>query len=184
MGSRTLTSLLKVLLHKDQEGSKVPPKPTGVVEDAIPPAQLDKLLGTLLAGAPADGSAPSGAPASKVVWVDHGDEVLVHLDSLRTAIAGDSVLVSIDLETDETGRAAVVVPFTVGSAPAGGLTLVTEELPRGPEILVLRWGRAVQEAAYAALLDLAAAHAGERNGRPVALYVREGALRLQARTGE
>jgi hypothetical protein len=161
----------------------VPPAPERKVADVIAPVKLDRLLGVRMAGAPADGSAaPAGTPP-KVIWVEYGDEVLVHLDSLRTAVAGDSVLVSLDLETDETGRASVVVPFAVGSDASGGLTFVTEELPRGPEILVRRWGGAVQEAAYAALLNLAEEHASERSGRPGGLYVKDGALRLSARTG-
>jgi hypothetical protein len=174
---------LLILLRRLRARRDQPPPPERKVPSAIAPAQLDRLLGARIAGTPADGSAPSDASPDKVIWVDYGDEVLVHLDSLRTAVVGDSVLVSLDLETDETGRAAVVVPFAVGSGPDGGFTFVTEELPRGPEILVRRWGAAVQEAADAALLDLAGEHASERSGRPGALYVKDGQLRLLARTG-
>jgi len=157
------------------------PTPPRTVPDAATPAQLDTLLARGLAGTPADGSAPSIRADARVIWVDHGDEVLVHLDSLRTAIAGETVLVSLDLQTDETGRATLVVPFAVGTRPEGGLTFVTEALPRGPELLVRRWGEAVQNAAYAALLDLARTHADERGTIPSALYVKDGALRFVAK---
>jgi hypothetical protein len=178
-----LCLVLLIRARRPRRAPGGPPAPARKVADAIVPVQLDKLLSIRMAGAPADGSAASEGAPSKVIWVEYGDEVLVHLDSLRTAVAGDSVLVSLDLETDETGRGSVVVPFAVGADPAGGLTFVTEELPRGPEILVRRWGEAVQEAAYAALLGLAEEHASERSGRPGGLYVQDGALRLSARTG-
>jgi hypothetical protein len=159
-------------------------RPLRAIPDRATPGRLDQLLRPRLAGSPADGSAPRREQQPKVIWVDHGDEVVVHLDSLRTLIAGETVLVSLDLETDETGRASIVVPFAVGSRPEGGLTFVTEELPLGPEALVRRWGEAVQQATYAALLDLAEAHAAERGGLPGALYAKDGSLRLRARAGE
>ena len=54
----------------------------------FPPQQVDEKtitteLGVRLAGIPADGSrSPAVVPPQKVIWVDAGDEVLVHLDSV------------------------------------------------------------------------------------------------------
>ncbi len=87
---------------------------TGTGAGGTPPGIPDHLDGpaiagyltTRLAGTPADGSVAPGPTPGKVVWVDGGDEVLVHLDSTSTQIVGQTVLVSIDLESDQTGRAA------------------------------------------------------------------------------
>jgi len=97
---------------------------------------------------------PAGfAAPGPVVWVDGADEVLVHLPSLRVALRDRLVAVSVDLETDQTGRETLVMPFSVGGPrdPAG-LIAATEALPRGDGLLVGRWGRIVQDAVWSALL--------------------------------
>jgi hypothetical protein len=67
------------------------------------------------------------------------------------------------LESDETGRATLVVPFAPGNNADDELTLVTEQLPRGNSLLVARWGHILQEALFAALQEMARIHAEERN---------------------
>jgi hypothetical protein len=116
-----------------------------------------------------------------VIWIDGGDEVLVHLDSLRTTILDGMILVSLDLETDQTGRTPMVVSFAVGGTndPAG-LVAVTEEFPRGNGLLASRWGSAIQAAAWSSLLSLAAEHASERFSAPLGISAVKGALTLTA----
>ncbi len=113
-------------------------------------------------------------------WVDQGDEVLVHLDSTTTQIVGQNILVSIDLETDQTGRTPLVVAFAVGTNATGGLIAATDEFPRGSGVLTGRWGHAVQTAAWSALLTIASDHATERGLAPHALAVNAGQLQLIA----
>ena len=136
-------------------GPPVPGPPPPSIPDALTEADVETLLTARLAGTPADGSAPSGPAPTSVVWVDQGDEVLVHLDAVAVRYVGETVLVSIDLQTDQTGRTPLVVPFALGDNSAAGATLVaaTEEFPRGNALLAARWGTAVRDAAWSALLQ-------------------------------
>jgi hypothetical protein len=153
-----------------------------------PPRYDEKSLGlevsTRIAGRPADGSTTpvvSTARATRVIWVDAGDEVLVHLDSLRVALRNRLIVVSIDLECDQTGRTPLVCTFALGDqADPAGLFAVTDELPRGNGLLAARWGAAVQAAAWNSLLSLVKDHAGERNLAPLGFTATDGALALRA----
>jgi hypothetical protein len=159
-----------------------PSCPPFKVSDTFDEKGLTSTLNLRLAGVPADGSAPTvGAAPQKVIWVDHGDEVLVHLDSMQTRILDRTLLVSIDLETDQTGRTPLVVAFALGNTndPAG-LVAVTDELPRGNGVLASRWGRVVQDAIWASMLGLAGDHASERDAAPLAITLSPGSLHLHA----
>lgn len=141
-------------------------------------------LGVRLVGTPADGARPSpdqAAATDKVVWVDNGDEVLVHLDSMRTRVLDRMLLVSVELETDQTGRSPLVVAFALGGGddPAG-LVAVSDELPRGNPVLAARWGRALQAAVWASLIGLASDHAAEQSLTPSGISAVNGSLRLHA----
>jgi hypothetical protein len=159
-------------------GSPSAPAPT--IPDQIAGAGIASLLQPRLAGVPADGSTPPSTIPTSVIWVDQGDEVLVHLDSTTTQIVGQNILVSIDLETDQTGRTPLVVAFAVGTDATGGLIAATDEFPRGSGVLTGRWGPAVQTAAWSALLSIASDHATERGLAPRALAVTAGELQLIA----
>jgi hypothetical protein len=115
-----------------------------------------------------------------VIWVDAGDELLVHLDSIRVRLLDRIIAVSIDLECDQTGRTPLICVFATGAAddPAG-LFCATDELPRGNVLLAARWGDVVQSAVWASLLGLVQDHAAERHLVPVGLAASAGALRLQ-----
>jgi hypothetical protein len=153
-----------------------------------PPRYDEKSLGVELshriAGRPADGSATSILQTrfpTKVIWVDAGDELLVHLDSIRVALRDKLVAVSIDVECDQTGRTPLVCTFALGDqADPAGLFAVTDELPRGNGLLAARWGAAVQAAVWNSLLSLVKDHASERNLAPLGLTAVDGALALRA----
>ena len=134
-----------------------------------------------MSGTPADGSTPPSSAPAKVVWVQKGDEVLVHLDSMQIRIADNTLLVSIDLETDQSGRTPLVVPFALGtSGDLAGLIAVTDDIPRGNGLLAARWGKAVQSAAWSSLLALARDHATERDAAPHSITLAGGQLHLHA----
>jgi hypothetical protein len=154
--------------------------PPRSIPDQIPAPALAGFLQTRMAGTPSDGSDYQGSPPASVVWVDAGDEVLVHLDSLKTQVVGQSVVVSIDLESEQTGRTPLVVVFALGTDDQGGLIAATDEYPRGDGALVARWGPAVQAAAWNAMLSLAVEHATGRGLAPRGLAVVDGQLRLIA----
>lgn len=148
----------------------------------IDPATITTELGVRLAGTGADGShSPAGTRPQKVVWVDAGDEVLVHLDSITVRILANALLVSVDLETDQTGRTPLIVSLalSIGNDSAG-LVAVTDELPRGNGLLAARWGPALQAAVWASLLGLAQDLGAKQNGVPRALSLAAGKLNLQA----
>lgn len=155
-----------------------PPEPPRAIPDRVSAAELPSFLAPTMAGVEIGTGAAVEARA--VVWVEGTDEVVAHLDSLTVAFEDGIVLVAIDLECDETGRATVVVPFAVGHEETS-LLLVTEEEPRGPEVLVRRWGPAVREAAFAALAALVERHGEERGQLPAGLAAGGGHLRLEAR---
>jgi hypothetical protein len=170
------TDLCIVFYGRGHRGCPEPSIPDHLDEPA-----LTSELGVRLAGTPADGSRTTSAPPQTVVWVENGDEVLVHLDSAVVRILDGLVLVSVDLETDQTGRTPLVVSFSVGSAnDAAGLVAVTDEFPRGNGRLASRWGRALQAAAWTSLLGLAQDHATERGLAPAGITAVRGKLSLTA----
>jgi hypothetical protein len=156
--------------------------PPPAVPDKFDEATLASTLSVRLAGAPANGALPSAPPGDKVIWVDAGDEVLVHLDSLQTRMLDGTLLVSVDLETDQTGRSPLIAAFALTSDPndPAGLVATTDEYPRGHGELAARWGRTLQSSLWASLLSIAQDHAAERSAAPQTIVVRPGSLRLQA----
>jgi len=158
-----------------------PPRRPPRIPDNFGEQDLSSTLGLRLAGAPADGRALSSSSSQKVIWVESGNEVLVHLDSLRTQILDSALLVSVDLETDQTGRTPLVVALALGKTddPAG-LIAVTDDLPRGNGLLASRWGKTLQDAIWAGLLGLATDHASERGLTPQAIATSLGTLHLRA----
>jgi hypothetical protein len=178
-----LVLVLLLFLREEREHEPEPepgPGPPTKIPDTVDGPGIAVLLTVRLAGTPADGSAPAGTPPGKVVWVDGGDSVLVHLDSTSTQIVGQSVLVSIDLESDQTGRTPLVVAFALPADETAGLVVATDEYPRGNGLLASRWGAAVQAAAWSAMLSLASDHAAERELAPRGLAIVGGRLHLLA----
>lgn len=116
-----------------------------------------------------------------VVWTDGADELLVHLPSLRVVLRDKLIVISLDLESDQTGRSSLLMPFAVGGArdPAG-LVAATEELPRGDALLVGRWGRIVQSAVWGALLGVVDDYATRLKKLPLGFTAVDGVLSLRA----
>jgi hypothetical protein len=160
-----------------------PPAPPGAIPNKFDEPTLATTLGMRLIGTPANGtrSTPSASTtALPVIWVDGGDEVLVHLESMRTKLLNGVLLVSVDLETDQTGRTPLVVRLaTATSGQAAGLVAMTDEFPSGNAILAARWGTILQSAVWAALLGLAKDHAAQTGQAPRGIGVTAGQLSLQ-----
>jgi len=160
----------------------VPPQFT--IPDQLDTPTLGAALTLRLTGAPADGSRPldpGASPPSQVIWVDKGDEVLVHLDSTKAQIQQQTLLVSVDLETDQTGRQPMVVVLALGDGTDGaGLIATTDELPRGNALLAARWGQALQASVWAVLMQMAQEHAFERSKAPRGLSIANGLLNFFA----
>lgn len=167
-------------------GEPGPPEhePGAAVETATP-----HQVGASLRSALARGADVYGVPAAAeddqevqaVVWTDLGDEVLVHLDSLSVEVGDGVIEASLDLETEQTGRQKMTVPFAVGATREDGAALVvTEDLPRGHEGLAARWGQAVQAALWAGVLDEARRLARAADGIPGRIWTHEGRIRFEA----
>jgi hypothetical protein len=114
-----------------------------------------------------------------VVWTDAGDDILLHLSALRVVLRSGLIVVSVDLECDQTGREALVMPFSVAaSRDQAGLLAVTEELPRGNGLLVGRWGKLLQDAVWQALLAIVQEYAGRLHKLPFGMAAEHGVLSL------
>jgi len=182
--------MLMLFLRRRRYPPPSPPPPTPCpppykIPDQLGETDLTTQLVTRLTGNAANGvpatPTPAGAPPNKVIWVDHGNEVLVHLDSTEVRILDRMVLVSVDLETDQTGRTPLVCSFAVGGAgELGGLVATTDEIPRGLGTLAAAWGQQLQSAVWSSLMGLANDHAAERNLTPRALSASAGKLSLNA----
>ena len=156
--------------------------PVYTIPDTLNETDLTAQVSVRLVGTPANGVPVAGGTApAKVVWVDHGNEVLVHLDSTAVKILDRIVLVSVDLETDQTGRTPLVCSFAVsGAGELGGLVATTDELPRGSGLLASAWGKQLQTAVWSSLMGLANDHVTERNMSPRAISAAAGTLSLNA----
>ncbi len=161
----------------------MPPASAFAVSNPVNEAQLAAELGARLPGTSADASQLLNVSPTTIIWVERGDEVVVHLDSLQVRLLAGSLLVSVDLETDQTGRAPLVAAFALGAAgdPAG-LTAVTDDLPKGLGTLTARWGKTLQAALWASLLGFAQDAAAQQGGAPIGLAVSQGSLTVIAGT--
>lgn len=157
-----------------------PPSSNPTIPNQFNETSLGAAIATRLAGgSTASGAAPPQAAQKAVIWVDRGDEVLVHLDSVRVKIADRLLLISVDLEADQTGRTPLVAAFALGNdEDPAGLVAVTDDLPRGNGLLASRWGKIFQEALWASVLSIASDHADERRGAPLTISAKAGALQF------
>jgi len=119
------------------------------------------------------------AGADTVLWQQLGDQVLVHLDTVSVQTGPHGLQVSIELQTDQSGRR----PLTIGFALAGpddpaDLTAVTEQLPAGDPVLAARWGHLLQEAVFEALLRVLDRTAEAAGRVPVGLRASTAGLEL------
>lgn len=94
-----------------------------------------------------------GHGVPRVVWIDAGDEVLVHLDALAASRRDGVLVVRVDLEADEIGRERVTLPFALGEDASRRLVATTSEAVRGGP-LAARWGAILQDAIVDALGSL------------------------------
>jgi hypothetical protein len=159
------------------------PPPDYKVPDHFGEAELPAALSVRLMGTPANGvstSTPATTPAA-VIWVNGSNEVLVHLDSTQVRILDGMLLVSVDLESDQTGRTPLVCAFALSNTSDPSiLVATTDEYPRGDGTLASCWGQPLQQAVWSSILALANDHADERDLSPRGLIATAGKLSLSA----
>jgi hypothetical protein len=152
------------------------------VADTLGEASAVALVQQALAGNKPLPASLKGA-ARTLLWDDHGDQALVHVDSVVVRFVKRFAFVSVELETEQTGRAALIVTLAFGSTQDGaGLYAATDQLPRGHPLLAARWGELLQQTVWSAFVDLARQHAGERGKVPFTMHVLDGHLRFAAET--
>ena len=125
---------------------------------------------------------------NQVIWEQAGSELLVHLGKTRVQVVEGLILVGLTVESNESGQVEVTIPFAVGrSGRLAGMVVTTEPKPRGPTIVIDRWGEALIAAAWQAVLDVIAtlsARAGvDEEGSPLlpgAIMAEDNMLRVVA----
>lgn len=167
--------------HRRPEPAPCPPPK---IADQYTAPELAQALSVQLVGTPADGSRTPAAPVSgPVVWVEKGDEVLIHLDTTQVRMQNGCLLVSIDLESDQTGRQPLIMALSLSDGTdGGGLIATSDELPRGNALLAARWGGALQSAVWASLLKMSQQHAFEREKAPRGISISGDSLHFHADT--
>src|SRR5438128_1389412 len=118
-----------------------PAMPLAASEVALPvtlsPGQASALY--TIAFAVAAGADPESP--DQVVWVDGDSELLVRTKNVRLVLRGGFALIGIPVFSEQSGETEIVVSFAAGrpNEPMG-LVMATETLPRGPAVIVERWG--------------------------------------------
>ncbi|MDN5859808.1 MAG: hypothetical protein L0H84_14420 [Pseudonocardia sp.] len=158
------------------------PEPGGITD----PVVLDaKEFGGLVRAA-LSGDARGGADTGVVLLTDGDSELLVDPTRCRSVVGNGVVLVVLGVECDQTGPVEVTVPFAVGSAKlTSGMVMAAERLPRGPQVVTIRWGDALVALAWEALVSVTAGlsrHVGtDRDALPLipgALLAEPGSVTL------
>jgi len=92
---------------------------------------------------------------NQVIWEQAGSELLVHLARTRVQVVKGLVIVGMTVETNQSGKVEVTIPFAVGRPDRlAGMVVTTEPKPRGPTLIIDRWGDALIAAAWQALVDV------------------------------
>jgi hypothetical protein len=133
--------------------------------------QLTRALRARLAG---------GDPVA--LWEERGDRVLVHAAAATAEVHAQGIIVTVPLETAETGRATVTVALALASGDESpDCVMATDEDAEGHPILAGRWGAALQDAIHDALLGLLEDEAKAGGGEPLGFHVHGGAVTLVSR---
>lgn len=116
----------------------------------ITPDEAAKVFGVAFSLAVAGGTTPA---SGDVVWTSGDDELLVHTGTVRLILTDGFAIVGIGVFTEQTGDAQVSVPFVLGGPGSPlGFVVGTETVPRGPALIVQRWGTHLQGVAWQALV--------------------------------
>jgi hypothetical protein len=174
MPSRSSTECERMLdiIRRECPGL-VPPDPLDpgqvapeVTLDGPVVAELFTTAALFAAGLLDAGGRPRGVA---VVWSDGDSELVVVVAEVRVRLVHGALAVTIPVRCEEIGAADMHVTFAVGSPerPAG-LLVATEVRPRGPRLIVDRWGQALIAFAWKLVLDVAAhvafAAGGDKDG--------------------
>jgi hypothetical protein len=105
----------------------------------------------------AAGAAPGDAPLQSrpLLWDSGADRLLVHLAKASIVLADGVIDLHFSVECDQTGVAEVVATYVTASPDKPhGFVLATEDLPRGPAVVVQVWGEALVALGWRAIVEL------------------------------
>jgi hypothetical protein len=140
--------------------------------DTVPLAAVTKALRDALTG-------PDHAGAPTIVWSDRGAQVMLLLDSLTVRTVKDVVVIGVDTECVEFGRAPLVVRFSLATdAATATLVAATEGIAHGHPAIAARWGELFRDVVWAALVRLHVARAADAGMQPHSIVVGDGQLHL------
>lgn len=94
--------------------------------------------------------------ARHVVWQTAEQSVLIRTDRVRVRLLEGWLVVSVELDTDQTGRQSVELVYRLGSPGSGGGTGAAVKINAAtPEALALAevWGADLQRIVWDAVLD-------------------------------
>jgi hypothetical protein len=90
-----------------------------------------------------------------VIWTDDDAELVVHAASFDLRLTDGWLLVSVPVETQQTGKVNVRCVFFLGrEGRASGLNASGTIDPQAPPILIGRWGDALLSAVWSGVQDL------------------------------
>ena len=120
-------------------------------------AQLARIAARLVGGLAADGRL-----GSTLLWQRGGNSLLVLPDQLALRLGSGVLAFTVPVQCDQSEATEVHVSFVVGDPkrPAG-LLAVTEERPRGPDVVVDTWGEPIVAFCWHVVLQLATSLAAE-----------------------
>lgn len=184
--------------RKSSSGAVPPTRLHYSVPDSLDEGGLVEVVRRALAGnagvgGAADARAKAASGASRraparvgaVLWDDGDSQVAVHLDRVSVKVMKRFIVVALEMETEQTGRAPLIVTFALGTTQGkAGLLAVTDELPRGHPLLAARWGVVVRDTVWAALVSVADVHASERGKVPTGIHALDGHVRFIAKPHE
>jgi hypothetical protein len=96
---------------------------------------------------------PTVGALEAIIWEDAGSQIQIDVAKTRIDFTDGFALIGFSVHTDQVPSSEVIVPFALGTPDRPtGLIAATETTPRGPSIIVARWGDAFIAAAWKILL--------------------------------
>lgn len=124
---------------------------------------------------------PANAGSAQVVWADRGSQILLDVRSLQAHLAGHLLVVAVDTETTEFGKAPLIVRFVFGDdKDPAALVAVTDDTAHGNPGIAARWGALFRNVIWAAIVRMSVAKAATRGLQPVAITLGDNHLQLVA----
>ena len=117
-----------------------------------------------------------GEPAA--LWQDGDARVMILAEPLEANVHETGIVVSAPLEADEAKGTVSVALALASGKERPDLVAAAEERVEGEPALAARWGRVLQEAIFAVLVELLEEAARAEGAKPVGVRVRDGVLEL------